>query len=470
MSHCGKCSRFSVPSSKENVDRISALPDELLGYMLSFLPTKCAVSTSVLSPRWKCLHMLTNCLYFNAESCYCEDEKAELERKKCFKKFVNRVLLFHKVSPIKSFHLLCNNFIYDDSHLHNWINVAILKGVQQLHLGFRGRLNSLKPLPLCLFTSHTIVDLKIHSPILSLIVPDSAHLPSLKILNLKSIHFSNSHSFAALLSACPLLQALIIESCGWSTLSECHIRLSLGELKRLTINNCDGKLEVDAPNLIDLEVLCIYRMHLAFSLKNADSLAKAYLNFGSSYSSASFDSFDNDSSATFDQLTAELIKAVYHVKELHVLGHVMQHLGRTQEDHMPSYPNLRKITLGRCSYASWKYIAHWLGHSPRLETLHFDKGFVIDGPCSREEEWPSNVALVPFSSSRLKVVEAVSFRGYAAELALVKYLLKNASLLRRVVLRQETYNMNRKQERQVNRKLLMFPRASKTCVVRVRGY
>ncbi|MCI23341.1 F-box/LRR-repeat protein, partial [Trifolium medium] len=54
-------SRMSTPTT----DRISDLPDEILCHILSFLPTKFAATTSVLSKRWKPVWLSVQTLDFD---------------------------------------------------------------------------------------------------------------------------------------------------------------------------------------------------------------------------------------------------------------------------------------------------------------------------------------------------------------------------------------------------------------------
>ncbi|GAB2230598.1 hypothetical protein Droror1_Dr00014874 [Drosera rotundifolia] len=68
------------------VDRLSDLPDEVLGHILSFLPTQKAVQTSALSKRWKGVFSLATGLEFH--DCY---------KTTPFINFVDRVLSLHKV-------------------------------------------------------------------------------------------------------------------------------------------------------------------------------------------------------------------------------------------------------------------------------------------------------------------------------------------------------------------------------------
>ncbi|GLT28273.1 hypothetical protein SLA2020_032170 [Shorea laevis] len=58
-------------------DGISALPDALLTYILSFLSTKEAVCTSILSKRWKFAWTSIPILDFNDYEFFCDDTEDE---------------------------------------------------------------------------------------------------------------------------------------------------------------------------------------------------------------------------------------------------------------------------------------------------------------------------------------------------------------------------------------------------------
>ncbi|KAI3965602.1 hypothetical protein MKX01_010559 [Papaver californicum] len=96
-------------------DRISKLPDPLVHHILSFLPTKCVVSTSILSKGWKYVWVSVPILDFrNWEpprilfTSYKDyDKQAVIVETDKFMDFVDRVLVQRNMLNIKTFCLNC---------------------------------------------------------------------------------------------------------------------------------------------------------------------------------------------------------------------------------------------------------------------------------------------------------------------------------------------------------------------------
>ncbi|RLM61611.1 hypothetical protein C2845_PM14G02670 [Panicum miliaceum] len=108
-------------------DRISALPDELLHHIMSFLPASDAVRTCVLPPRWRHLWASTPHLNVDAEGFY----------HKCrFVKFVTALLLRRVCTPLDSFWLRAYGPAISLSNFNhtanNWIFHALRNNVQVL--------------------------------------------------------------------------------------------------------------------------------------------------------------------------------------------------------------------------------------------------------------------------------------------------------------------------------------------------
>ena len=128
-----------------NIKCLHNLPEEILPYILSLLPTKDAIRTSVLCKRWEYLWTSIPNLDFKG---------LELAKRKHFMNFVERVLLLRDSSDIKKFTLYCD-VLRDASHVSAWISAAVRRNVQQLYIGLY---NFREPfsLPHSLFTNQYI--------------------------------------------------------------------------------------------------------------------------------------------------------------------------------------------------------------------------------------------------------------------------------------------------------------------------
>ncbi|KAG2328966.1 hypothetical protein Bca4012_021416 [Brassica carinata] len=186
------------------MDIISGLPDELLVKILLLVPTKVAVSTSILSKRLEYLWMLLPKLDYSRIDC----SEHECERLRCF---LNRYLHVHRAPAIESFRLKSCRLHFKPENVSMWVVNAVSHCVRELDI-LHDDSDPAKPdiLPSNLFTCKLLVVLKLDGNIL-LDVPRMVFLPSLKTLKLRHVRYFNDKTLQRLLSNCPVLEDLVVD-------------------------------------------------------------------------------------------------------------------------------------------------------------------------------------------------------------------------------------------------------------------
>ncbi|CAL9243862.1 unnamed protein product [Arabidopsis halleri] len=186
--------------------KISELSDDLLVKILSFLPTKEAVSTSVLSKRWEFLWMWLPKLDFSLSN------SSEYP---CLRDFIDKNLPLHRAPIIESLDLrlrFCSELLKPDQDVKSWAGIAVSRCVRELsicYFHFYKEPDLL--LPSSLYTCKSLVTLKLEGFKILVDVPPTVCLPSLKTLRLGWVKYVNEDSLGLLLSHCPVLEDLSIE-------------------------------------------------------------------------------------------------------------------------------------------------------------------------------------------------------------------------------------------------------------------
>lgn len=214
--------QLSIP---EEEDRISALPDSLVHHILSFLPSKDAASTTILSKRWKPLWLLELIIHFNHQP---------FPETVTFSNFVDSLMANqNNTQPILSFHIKCH---YYNCDIHKFVSNAIQRRVQNLTIDL-----SRSDFPTAfILRTETLSVLKLKRITLNYEGP-VVDLPSLKLLHLESICFTYYGHIRKLLSGCPILQEL--EANDLTIKIPCRVFLgssqptSLSNLVRANISN-----------------------------------------------------------------------------------------------------------------------------------------------------------------------------------------------------------------------------------------
>ncbi|KAH7845149.1 hypothetical protein Vadar_025798 [Vaccinium darrowii] len=241
----------------EGNDIISNLPEDVLHHILSFLSTKDAIRTSILSTKWE--YLWTSIANIDLKETYHQAGKKE---DGSFLDFVDRVLIFHDASEIKSLSLESHELV-NSSRVNSWISASIRHNIKELKLCLHWKTQPV--LPCRLFTCQSLVVLKL-SMDWALEVTSLTRFLNLKTLELKYVTFSDN-STQHLFSSCPMLQELALVYCGSKNLKT--ITICIPTLKGMS----SVVTKIYAANLIHLH--CISCQIIDFCLYDLSSLVDA---------------------------------------------------------------------------------------------------------------------------------------------------------------------------------------------------
>ncbi|QCD95198.1 hypothetical protein DEO72_LG5g3291 [Vigna unguiculata] len=248
-------------------DRISSLPDSILCDILSSLPTKEVVATSVLSKRWIHLWRSVPSFYFDYNPIYSCDYDKYKEAYTHFLQSVDSFLLSRdREQPLHRFRLTFHCTLEHTLSIKTWITAAVSGRVR--HLDIYCHRGIVMP---TVFSCKTLVVLK-----LNLITVEDfsfADLPLLKILYLNSVSLPRYLDLSQILSGCPNLEDLEVMDLACETKGKFNrltklVRASIHEIllpleifKDVEVLFFDGMyqrnvdLDFDFQNLVQLELV-----------------------------------------------------------------------------------------------------------------------------------------------------------------------------------------------------------------------
>ncbi|CAN8238347.1 unnamed protein product [Cochlearia groenlandica] len=417
-------------------DQISKLHDHMICQILSHLPTKDVVRTSLLSTRWKTLWQNINAL--DLESHKVSDIKE-------FVGFVDRFFHLHRDFWIQKLCLTTN--YYTTPHLTSWIDTATRLKIQ--HLDIRLVCGVFCDIPLRLYTCETLVHLHLHG--VTLVDAEFVSLPCLKLLHLSRNQYPNEDILEKLINGSPILEDLAITRnvLGKAT----SLRVISPTIKRIHIDK-EVQVVIDAPLLQYFKTECY--LFKKFRIIRSCKPTKVDIHFGYTSEPNEFTRRMILNVLTDFSKVNELVIHCFNWKAIFTIS--------GSEPLLPFY-NLTRLSARIC-YEDLEMLPNLLTICPKLESLVLELVGVIIVGCVRKNYNEPKVTFstaTPCMVSSLKFVELKSpIIGYDGEIELVRYFLKNSKMLEKFSLRIKDKYRGKKKD-VIVKELLAMPRCSNAC-------
>ncbi|CAI9102510.1 OLC1v1000792C1 [Oldenlandia corymbosa var. corymbosa] len=419
---------------------ITSLPDSIISHILSFLPTKEVVATSILSKRWRFMWRDVPTLIFDVE---------EHHKRDTFVNFVYRVLFSGKSECLHKFQLEWVSSGPGFQAVNTWIDQAIARNVRRLDLEVSIEYEEedfKRYVPGNLFTCGTLEFLRLRGSF-GVKVSGVVCLPKLEILDLYSVKYGSDECFRRLISGCPVLHSLIIGNGFDENITVFKISSpSLTCLKMDCWSDEFQQVEIDAPALQSLDFQSFGWKELSVRWPTSVNEVKLC------------NDYDDETDLNIDQSNSivKLIEAMSSVSFLKLGELIVKDLSRATTQLSATFERLTQLAIG-CVCCHRNSLNVLLECSVQLKVLEISKR-----SCFRKTHmgcWRDPEQVPKWLLHSLQAFSFTGLEGIPDEMAMIMYILKHGAVMKKIELVCSA-RCQLEVKFKMTQEILMFPRSS----------